>query len=119
VLEDLKDVEDQELLHKVCDFFMRYNEFEKAVGIMLKLGQTEQALQLIQSQNFTLDDDMADALTPEMGSVDNEVRNAVLISIGKIAKRQKIFALAAKKYTQFGAKLKAIKAVIKVGSLER
>jgi len=88
VLEDLKDVEDQELLPNVCDFFMGYNEFDKAVGILLKLSQTEQVPQLIQSPDVPLDDDMADKLTPEMGSVDNEVRNVVLISIGKIAKSQ-------------------------------
>lgn len=119
ILEDLKELEDMNMLKKVADFFMSNNEFEKAVGIYLKLGQTVEAMNLIQSHDVPIDDEMADLLTPELASMDNEKRNEVLINIGKIAKRQQNFALAAKKYTQAGAKLKAIKALIQVGNLEK
>ena len=36
-------------LKKLADFFMSKNEFEKTVGIYMKLGQTFEAMNLIQS----------------------------------------------------------------------
>jgi len=74
---------------------------------------------LIQTHDVPVDDEMADMLTPELGTIPNEQRNEILINIGKIAKRQQNFSLAAKKYTQAGAKLKAIKALIQIGNLEK
>lgn len=119
ILEDLKEIDDVIMLKKVADFFMSNNEYEKAVGIYLKLGQVEEAMNLIQQHDVPIDDEMADLLTPELGSIENTKRNEILIEIGKISKRQHNFALAAKKFTQAGAKLKAIKALIQVGNLDK
>jgi len=88
ILDDLKDINDKELLSKVCKFFISNNQYDKAVSIMTKLGDNEQAMILIQKFNVILDDELADRLTPEIGSMDNNKRNQILLELGKIAKRQ-------------------------------
>jgi len=73
----------------------------------------------VQAHNVPMDDDLADQLSHEIGSTNNEERLAILMVLAKIAKKQQNYSLAAKKYTQAGAKLKAIKALIKVGNLDK
>jgi len=87
--------------------------------IYIKLGNKKIALEMVQAHNIPLDDDLAEQLSPESGSTNNEERLAILMILGKIAKKQQNFSLAAKKFTQAGAKLKAIKALIKVGNLDK
>jgi len=119
ILDDIKEVSDPTLLQKVCDFFISHSEWDKAVNILVKLGQKTKAIEMLQANNVTLDDELAEALTPEEGSIKNEERLSILLTLGKMAKRQQNFSLAARKYTQAGEKLKAIKSLIQVGNLDK
>lgn len=56
--------------------------------ILVKLNECQRAIDLIAQHNITLDDDLADSLTPEVGVIDNEARNKILMSLGKISKKQ-------------------------------
>jgi len=52
------------------------------------LGNRQTAIELVQTHNILLDDDLAEQLTPEVGAIKNEDRNAVLLLLGKVAKKQ-------------------------------
>lgn len=62
---------------------------------------------------------MAEAMTPDKATMSQEERNLVLQRIAKVAKRQGSWQLAAKKYTQAGEKIKAMKALLRSGDTEK
>eukprot|EP00967_Tisochrysis_lutea_P022978 scaffold26237_cov27-Tisochrysis_lutea.AAC.2 len=66
-----------------------------------------------------IDDEMAEAMTPPKGSMPDPDRNTVLQQIAKVAKRQGAWQLAAKKFTQAGEKIKAMKALLRSGDREK
>jgi len=57
--------DDPEVLKKSVDFLLSNRQFDKAVEIMISLGDTQQALAIAESENVKLKDDMAMKLIPE------------------------------------------------------
>ncbi|XP_006901968.1 PREDICTED: intraflagellar transport protein 140 homolog [Elephantulus edwardii] len=121
IAEDLDEKSDPALLARCSDFFNEHNQYEKAVELLLAAKKYHEALQLCLEQNMTITDEMAEKMTVSKDSKDlsEEERRELLEQIAICCMRQGNYHLAAKKYTQAGSKLKAMRALLKSGDTEK
>lgn len=113
---------DPALLRKVGDFFLSHGQYDKAVRLFTIAGEANRALELCVTQNVPLTEELAEALCPETGSQSGgseQARNAMLLKIAKVCKKQGNYHLACKKYTQAGDKIKGMKCLLKSGDTEK
>ena len=85
-------------------------------------GECAKALDLCALHNIQLSEEMVERLCPELGArgaETEEARNALLLKVAKCCKRQGMYHLACKKYTQAGDKIKAMKCLLKSGDTEK
>ena len=68
---------------------------------------------------MVITEEIAEKLTPEKTPANADARIVLLLKIAKLAKTQGSFQLACKKYTQAGAKVKAMKALLNTGDTEK
>ncbi|KAG2490014.1 hypothetical protein HYH03_011479 [Edaphochlamys debaryana] len=109
---------DPALYTRCAEFFMQNGHNDKAVKMLIAAQQYGKALELCVEHDVSITEEMADAMTPDK-NVSPEERNLVVCRIAKVAKRQGNYQLAAKKYTQAGDKIKAMKALLRSGDAEK
>ena len=114
ISSDLDQNADPELLQRAAEFFLSNSQFDKATNLLIAAQQFDEALNLCEQRGVTITDEMAEKMTIEKGD-DNARRNKVLERIADMAADQGSFQLAAKKYTQAGNKVKAMRALLKCG----
>ncbi|KAG1665494.1 hypothetical protein FOA52_009755 [Chlamydomonas sp. UWO 241] len=119
IAEHLEANDDPGLFMRCSEFFLQHGEFEKAVKMLIAANQYTRALEMCIEQEVVITDDMAEAMTPSKDVMSAEERNLTLQRIAKVAKRQGSWQLAAKKYTQAGEKVKAMKALLRSGDTEK
>ncbi|KAJ9518877.1 hypothetical protein QJQ45_026278, partial [Haematococcus lacustris] len=120
ITDDLTSASSDPALYTRCaEFFMQHGHFDKAVRMLIAALQYSRALELCVEHDVVITDEMADAMTPGKDVVSAEERTLVLTRIAKVAKRQANWQLAAKKYTQAGDKVKAMKALLRSGDTEK
>mmetsp|Transcript_30722 Transcript_30722/g.68056 ORF Transcript_30722/g.68056 Transcript_30722/m.68056 type:complete len:1411 (+) Transcript_30722:34-4266(+) len=119
ITDDLQANQDPGLYMRCSEFFMSNGHFDKAVKMLIAAGQYSRALELCVEHDVSITEEMAEAMTPSKDVMSNEERNLVLQRIAKVAKRQGSWQLAAKKYTQAGEKIKAMKALLRSGDTEK
>lgn len=80
---------------------MQNRQFDKAVEIMISLGNLEQALNIAEQESVNLKDEMALKLCPPatQDPVKKQQRSETLMRIAKMVKKQGNFKLGAKIYT--------------------
>ncbi|PNW79678.1 hypothetical protein CHLRE_08g362650v5 [Chlamydomonas reinhardtii] len=111
---------DPNLYNKCAEFFMGFGHNDKAVKMLIAAQQYGRALELCVEHDVSITEEMADSMTPDKNAaVSADERNNVICRIAKVAKRQGNFQLAAKKYTQAGDKVKAMKALLRGGDAEK
>jgi len=113
------DNADPALYMRCSEFFMQHGHHDKAVKMLIAAHQYTRALELCVEHDVAITEDMAEAMTPSKDAVSPEERSLVLQRIAKVAKRQGAWQLAAKKYTQAGEKVKAMKALLRSGDTEK
>ncbi len=79
----------------------------------------KQALLLCEESEVELNEDLVEKMTPDKADLDQEARVDLLSRLGKLCKKQGLFQLACKKFTQAGDKLRAVKALVKSGDTEK
>lgn len=119
---DVNAHSDPSLILKCADFFVKNNQIEKSVDLLATGKNYSQALDLIQENNITMTDELAEKLT--INKTDNDMENEgfrikILERIGEIAFNQSNYHLSTKKFTQAGNKLRAMKALLKSGDTEK
>ncbi|GAX73042.1 hypothetical protein CEUSTIGMA_g494.t1 [Chlamydomonas eustigma] len=119
IADDLEASKDPGLYARCAEFFMQHGQFGKAVKMLIAAQQHTRALELCIEHEVTISEEMAEAMTPSKDLMAAEERNLVLQRIAKVAKRQGSWQLAAKKYTQAGEKIKAMKALLRSGDTEK
>lgn len=119
IADDLEAGADPSLYMRCADFFMQHGQFDKATKMLIAANQYTRALEMCIEQDVVITEEMAEAMTPSKDVMSAEERNLTLQRIAKVAKRQGSWQLAAKKYTQAGEKLKAMKALLRSGDTEK
>jgi len=90
------------------------------VEIMISLGNLEQALNIAETENVILKEEMALKLLPPSTNDPNKkkLRVDTLMKVAKIVKKQGDFKLGAKIYTMANEKIKGIKCLLKSGEVK-
>lgn len=99
---------------------MANKQYEKAVEIMISLGNLPQALEIAEEQGVRLKEEMAMKLCPPpaQDKAGKEHRITILMRVAKLMKTQGEFKLGAKIYTMANMKTKGIKCLRKSGDVK-
>ncbi|GFW92353.1 intraflagellar transport protein 140 homolog [Trichonephila clavipes] len=110
---------DPQLLQRCAEFFIRRGKFDTAVNLFIMAKKYEEALNLCVENNVTINEELAEKFTLDKNDTDKKLRTYILEKIGESCMIQENYHLAAKKFTQAGDKIKAMKALLKSGDTER
>lgn len=116
---DLNAESDPALVEKCAQFFITNEQYDKAVDLLALAKKYEEAIQICLKYNIQLTDDLAEKLTPEKDSLNDEIRLNILEKIAETLVVQGNYHLATKKYTQAGNKINGMKALLKSGDTEK
>ena len=117
--DELGTGDDPAMLQRCANFFTSHGQYEKAVHLFISAKEYNEALELCIAHNVNITEEMADKMTPEKGSVSDEIRITLLKRIAKVCKSQGQFQVACKKFTQAGERHKAMKVLLKSGDTEK
>lgn len=95
---------------------MKNRQYEKAVEVMVSLGNLEEALQTAETNNVSLKEELAKKIIPP--ATDSK-RKDICLRVAKLCKRQGDFLLGAKIYTMANEKLKGMKCLLKSGDVQQ
>lgn len=110
---------DSQLLQRCAEFFIQRGKFDTAVNLFIMAKKYEEALNLCVENNVTINEELAEKFTLDKADTDKKLRTYILEKIGESCMIQENYHLAAKKFTQAGDKIKAMKALLKSGDTER
>lgn len=124
MIEDISagvgDGDDPEVMKSSVDFLMQNQQYEKAVEIMISLGQLDEALNVSEQQNVVLKEELAQKLIPPKADnpMKQKERVEILLRIAKMVKRQGNFKFGAKVYTMANEKMKGLKCLLKSSDMK-
>lgn len=108
------------LLQRCAEFFVDNNEIEKAIDMLVAAQKYPEAMDLCVKKKFTITEDIAERLTaPKGAGLEEGTRKMLLEKMGESLTYQGSYQLAAKKYTQAGNKIQAMKSLLKSGDTEK
>jgi intraflagellar transport protein 140 len=121
VSESLDERTDPQLLQRCADFFIENSQFDRAVDLLATARRYWDALKLCMEQHIPMTEELVEKLTPskDMDARDPDERNKILEGVGDVCMAQRQYHLAAKKFTQSGNRVKAMKALLKSGDTEK
>uniref|UniRef100_T1IR84 Uncharacterized protein n=1 Tax=Strigamia maritima TaxID=126957 RepID=T1IR84_STRMM len=119
IASELTEKTDPQLVHRVAQFFVNNSQFDRAVDLLAVAKRYVEALDLCVEHNISINEELAEKLTPVKGEADEELRMRVLEKVADSCYQQENYQLATKKYTQAGNKIKAMKALLKSGNTEK
>lgn len=106
------------VLSRCSEFFLDHGQYDKAVSLLVLAGQAQTALELCALHSLPISEEMAESMAPPAKLDDPALearRVETLLKLAKCCKRQGAYQLAARKYTQAGDKVKAMKCLLKSG----
>ncbi|XP_023244589.1 intraflagellar transport protein 140 homolog [Centruroides sculpturatus] len=118
IASNLSENTDPQLLHKCAQFFMENKQYDKAVDLLADAKKYIEALELCVEHNVFITEELAEKLTLDKDS-NSELRTQILEKIGECCMLQNNYHLAAKKFTQAGKKIQAMKSLLKSGDTEK
>jgi len=124
LIEDISsgvgDGDDPEVLKTSVGYLMQNQQYEKAVEIMISLGDLNEALDAAERYNVNLKEELAQKLIPPSTTdkVKQAERREILIRVAKLAKRNGNFKFGAKVYTQANEKMKGLKCLLKSSDMK-
>ncbi|UYV62808.1 IFT140 [Cordylochernes scorpioides] len=120
IANELGDQTDPELLKKCSHFFLEHGQYEKAVDLLALSKNYEEALNICMQHYVPITEELAQKLTVDKeDAADPEFRIRILEKIGECCLLQENYQLAAKKFTQAGNRVQAMKALLKSGDVEK
>lgn len=103
-------------LARCAEFLMQHRQFERAIDLYILAKRFPQAIEMCMVNNITITDDMAEKLSPKVSpDLDEATSKDTLKLLAKALKTQGSYALASRKYTQAGDRLRAIKCLVRSG----
>ena len=129
IVESLNEKSDSFLIERCYHFFLEHQNYEKAVNLMIKVGNHLRAIELTSNFDMPMTEALADQLTPVSvvekcfsNSPSEELRQTYkdgLLKLADLCLRQAQYHLACKKYTQAGDKLLAMRALIRSEDVDK
>ncbi|KFM79558.1 Intraflagellar transport protein 140-like protein, partial [Stegodyphus mimosarum] len=119
IASELPPDADPQILQRCAEFFIQRGKFDTAVNLFIMANKYEEALNLCVENNVTITEELAEKFTLDKTESDKKLRAYILEKIGESCMLQENYHLAAKKFTQAGDKVKAMKALLKSGDTER
>ncbi|KAF0771516.1 Uncharacterized protein FWK35_00000315 [Aphis craccivora] len=114
--QELDIEDDSSLLLKCSNFFMSQGHYDNAVNLLAMANKFEEAVEQCQEHKVIITEALGDRLTPPS---DHVKRTVILEKLADCALMQASYHIAAKKFTQAGQKIKAMKALLKSGDTEK
>lgn len=114
------DGDDPEVLKSSVDFLMQNQQYEKAVEVMISLGDLDEALATAEQYNVNLKEEWSQKLIPPRATdpMKQRERTEILLRIAKLVKKQGNFKLGAKIYTMANEKMKGLKCLLKSSDMK-
>ncbi|CAI5448849.1 unnamed protein product [Caenorhabditis angaria] len=120
ITKDLDAGTDPKILKRAAEFFENNQNYEKAVNFLCLAKDFPEAVRLCRSRNVRVTDKFAELMTPTKIEMPNDVeRKRVLEGVAELCLQQGAYAAAAKKYTQAGDKLSAMRSLLKSGDIQK
>ncbi|KAL3995510.1 hypothetical protein ACH3XW_26090 [Acanthocheilonema viteae] len=120
ITNELDENSDPRILERAAEFFKTNQQYNKAVQLLAYSKKYSEAIDLCKQRNVPMNETLAEVLTPSKGEVSSEAdRIKLLESIAECCIQQRNYHFAAKKYTQAGNKLDAMRSLIKSGDTGR
>ncbi|XP_075533843.1 intraflagellar transport protein rempA isoform X2 [Dermacentor variabilis] len=110
---------DPVLVRTTADRLAATGKHDQAVLLLAASGQSEAALQLCVQSNVLITEELADRLTEGSATDDKAKLRGVLVKIAECCLKQDNYHLAAKKFTQAGDKVQAMRALLKSGDTRK
>lgn len=116
-----KAAANQEMLSNLGDAYADQGNPESAFGMFVGSGQIDKAADLLEQHNITLTPDIVKKMIPQRGQTDaeNNRRDKIVGIIAKRLRDQGKFEASAKLYLDINQLVKAIKAVIESGKVDK
>ncbi|XP_050534466.1 intraflagellar transport protein 140 homolog isoform X2 [Daktulosphaira vitifoliae] len=114
--QELNVKDDANLLVKCSTFFIDQGHYDNAVNLLAMADQYEEAIAQCQQHKVNITESLCERLTP---SADHPQRLIILEKLADCALLQANYHMAAKKFTQAGHKIKAMKALLKSGDTDK
>uniref|UniRef100_A0A915BTC4 Uncharacterized protein n=1 Tax=Parascaris univalens TaxID=6257 RepID=A0A915BTC4_PARUN len=120
IAKDLDERSDPRVLERAAEFFINNQQYEKAVQFLAYAKNYTGAIELCQKKNVPVTEQLAEILTPSKETIPNMIeRNELLEKVADCCVQQRNYHFAAKKYTQAGNMLQAMRSLLKSGDTEK
>uniref|UniRef100_A0A8R1HJJ6 Intraflagellar transport protein 140 homolog n=1 Tax=Caenorhabditis japonica TaxID=281687 RepID=A0A8R1HJJ6_CAEJA len=120
ITKDLDAGTDPKTLKRAAEFFESNQNYEKAVNFLCLAKDFAAAVQLCRSKNVRVTDVFAEKMTPTKEDIPNaQERKRILENVAELCLQQGAYSAAAKKFTQAGDKLSAMRALLKSGDVQK
>ncbi|CAL2044710.1 unnamed protein product [Caenorhabditis brenneri] len=120
ITKDLDAGTDPKILKRAAEFFESNQNYEKAVNFLCLAKEFAGAVQLCKSRNVRVTDKFAELMTPSKDDMPNVTeRKRVLETVAELCLQQGAYSASAKKFTQAGDKLSAMRALLKSGDIQK
>ncbi|KAF4671919.1 hypothetical protein FOL46_009748 [Perkinsus olseni] len=108
---------DQATMERCAKVLIEQKYYDKAVQLLASSKQLENAVAMCEDYDVPITEELAEKLTPK--DRDHPKYRELLLAIGDLSKQHGLYALACKKFTQAGDKIRAIKALLRSGDTEK
>uniref|UniRef100_A0A7I4KED3 Anaphase-promoting complex subunit 4 WD40 domain-containing protein n=1 Tax=Brugia malayi TaxID=6279 RepID=A0A7I4KED3_BRUMA len=120
ITNELDENSDPRILERAAEFFKNNQQYNKAVQLLAYSKKYFEAIDLCKQKNVPMNEELAEVLTPSKGEITDESnRKKLLELIAECCVQQQNYHFAAKKYTQAGNKLDAMRSLVKSGDTAR
>ena len=114
IAADLGENTSPQTLARCAEFLVQHKQYERAADLYIMAKRIPQAIEMCFNYRVTISEDMLEKLNPPE-DMDAAAKKDALKDLAKALKRQGSFALASKKYTQAGDRVRAIKCLVRSG----
>uniref|UniRef100_A0A914CIF3 Uncharacterized protein n=1 Tax=Acrobeloides nanus TaxID=290746 RepID=A0A914CIF3_9BILA len=116
IAKDLDENSDPRVLERAAQFFSNNQQDRMAVQLLAYAKKYSEAVELCRSKNVIINEELAEVISPPKGDKASSVqRTKLLEEIARCCLQQGNYHFAAKKFTQAGNKLEAMRALLKSG----
>lgn len=114
IAQDLGADTSPQTLARCAEFLVNHKQYGRAIDLYIMAKRYHQAIEMCSQHKIPINDELVDRLTPPE-SFESGERKEVLKELAKTLKKQGLFTLASKKYTQAGDRVHAIKCLVRSG----
>ncbi|KAL3079084.1 hypothetical protein niasHS_014866 [Heterodera schachtii] len=120
ITQELNEHSDPSVLARAAEFFSANQQDGQAVRLLVYAKKYSQAVALCADKNVQITEELENFLTPnKLESLPSGERSLLLEQIARCALQQGNYHIAAKKFTQSGNKIEAMRALLKSGDTQR